>query len=71
MAIAFRARACSTISGDGSIPATCPADASLAAGKLPDKAPVVTSAANPHYQKRFDELHKLYRRRRLGCGARL
>ena len=27
----------------------------IAAGKLPDKAPVVTSAANPHYQKRFDE----------------
>jgi hypothetical protein len=26
----------------------------IAAGKLPDKAPVVTSAANPHYQKRFD-----------------
>src|SRR5438067_10730025 len=43
----------------------------IAAGKLPDKAPVVTSAANPHYQKRFDELHKLCRRRRLGCGARL
>ena len=31
----------------------------IAAGKLPDQAPVVTSAANPHYQKRFDELHKL------------
>jgi hypothetical protein len=31
----------------------------IAAGKLPDSAPVVTSAANPHYQKRFDELHKL------------
>jgi hypothetical protein len=31
----------------------------IATGKLPDKAPVVTSAANPHYQKRFDELHKL------------
>src|SRR5580704_154741 len=29
----------------------------IAAG--PDKAPIVTSAANPHYQKRFDELHKL------------
>jgi hypothetical protein len=26
----------------------------IAAGKLPDKAPVVTSAANPHYQKHFD-----------------
>src|ERR1700726_1061207 len=33
--------------------------AAIAAGKLPDKAPVVTSPANPHYQKRFDELHKL------------
>src|SRR6266403_2129112 len=33
--------------------------AMIAAGKLPDKAPVVTSAANPHYQRRFDELHKL------------
>src|SRR3984893_15030094 len=31
----------------------------IAAGKLPDRAPIVTSAANPHYQKRFDELHKL------------
>jgi hypothetical protein len=31
----------------------------IAAGKLPDKAPVVTSAANPHYQKRFNELYKL------------
>ena len=31
----------------------------IAAGKLPDSVPVVTSAANPHYQKRFDELHKL------------
>ena len=31
----------------------------IAAGKLPDKPPIVTSAANPHYQKRFDELHKL------------
>jgi hypothetical protein len=25
----------------------------IAAGKLPDKAPVVTSKANPHYQKHF------------------
>src|SRR3984957_9704917 len=33
--------------------------AMIAAGKLPDKAPIVTSVANPHYQKRFDELHKL------------
>ena len=31
----------------------------IAAGRLPEKAPVVTSAANPHYQKRFNELHKL------------
>ena len=31
----------------------------ITAGRLPDKAPVVTSAANPHYQKRFDDLHKL------------
>src|SRR5438309_9906252 len=31
----------------------------IAAGKLPDKVPGVTSAANPHYQKRFDELHHL------------
>src|SRR6202048_3960084 len=31
----------------------------IAAGKLPDKAPVVTSAAHSPYQKRFDELHKL------------
>jgi hypothetical protein len=28
-------------------------------GRATDKAPIVTSAANPHYQKRFDELHKL------------
>jgi hypothetical protein len=41
----------------------------IAAGKLPDKAPVVTSAANPHYQKRFDELHKLAAAGNLGCGA--
>jgi hypothetical protein len=31
----------------------------ITAGRLPQRAPVVTSAANPHYQKRFDELHKL------------
>ena len=31
----------------------------IAAGKLPDKAPVVTSAANPHYQKHFDRLFDL------------
>jgi hypothetical protein len=29
----------------------------IAAGKLPDKAPVVTSAANQLYQKKFDALH--------------
>ena len=31
----------------------------IAAGRLPDKAPVVTSAANPHYQKHFDRLFGL------------
>ena len=31
----------------------------IAAGKLPDKAPIVTSAANPHYQKHFDRLFGL------------
>src|SRR5438874_12854444 len=31
----------------------------ITAGRLPQRAPVVTSAAKPHYQKRFDELHKL------------
>jgi hypothetical protein len=29
----------------------------VAAGKLPEKPPVVTSKANPQYQKRFDTLH--------------
>jgi hypothetical protein len=29
----------------------------IAAGQLPEKPPVVTSKANPHYQKRFDTLH--------------
>ncbi len=33
--------------------------AAIAAGKLPDKAPIVTSAANPHYQKHFDRLFGL------------
>src|ERR1700721_2785468 len=28
----------------------------IAAGRLPQRAPVVTSAANPHYQKHFDRL---------------
>ncbi|HEX3419073.1 MAG TPA: hypothetical protein VHT21_22130 [Stellaceae bacterium] len=28
----------------------------IAAGRLPKRAPVVTSAANPHYQKHFDRL---------------
>jgi hypothetical protein len=28
----------------------------IAAGKLPDKAPAITSKANPHYQKHFDRL---------------
>jgi len=29
----------------------------IAAGKVPEKPPVVTSKANPYYQKRFDTLH--------------
>jgi len=33
----------------------------IAAGNLPDKAPVVTSPANPHYQKHFDRLFGLAR----------
>jgi hypothetical protein len=33
--------------------------AAIAAGKLPDTAPVVTSKANPHYQKHFDRLFTL------------
>jgi hypothetical protein len=31
----------------------------IAAGRLPQNAPVVTSAANPHYQKHFDRLFAL------------
>jgi hypothetical protein len=31
----------------------------IAAGRLPETAPVVTSAANPHYQKHFDRLFDL------------
>jgi hypothetical protein len=31
----------------------------LPPGGFPKRAPVVASKANPHYQKRFDELHKL------------
>jgi hypothetical protein len=31
----------------------------IAAGRLPQSAPVVTSAANPHYQKHFDRLFGL------------
>ena len=31
----------------------------IAAGKVPDKALIVTSAANPHYQKHFDRLFGL------------
>ena len=31
----------------------------IAAGRLPQRAPVVTSAANPHYQKHFDRLFDL------------
>jgi hypothetical protein len=33
----------------------------IAAGRLPQTAPVVTSAANPHYQKHFDRLLGLAR----------
>jgi hypothetical protein len=33
--------------------------AAIASGKLPDKGPVVTSKANPHYQKHFDRLFAL------------
>src|SRR6201997_2881498 len=33
----------------------------IAAGRLPQKAPVVTSAANPHYRKHFDRLFALAR----------
>jgi hypothetical protein len=31
----------------------------IATGRLPQRAPVVTSAANPHYQKHFDRLFEL------------
>src|ERR1700730_16073298 len=31
----------------------------IAAGRLPQRAPLVTSAANPHYQKHFDRLFGL------------
>jgi len=31
----------------------------IAAGRLPQRAPVVTSAANPHYQRHFDRLFGL------------
>jgi hypothetical protein len=31
----------------------------ITAGRLPQRAPVVTSAANPHYQKHFDRLFDL------------
>ena len=31
----------------------------ITAGRLPQRAPVVTSAANPHYQKHFDRLFGL------------
>jgi len=33
----------------------------IAAGRLPQRAPVVTSAANSHYQKHFDRLFALAR----------
>lgn len=31
----------------------------IASGRLPEKPPLVTSAKNPHYQKKFDALHAL------------
>jgi hypothetical protein len=31
----------------------------ITAGRLPERPPVVTSAANPHYQKHFDRLFDL------------
>src|ERR1700756_2677844 len=33
----------------------------IPAGRLPEKAPLVPSAANPHYQKHFDRLFALAR----------
>ena len=33
--------------------------AAIATGRLPDETPVVTSKANPHYQKHFDWLFAL------------
>jgi hypothetical protein len=45
--------------------------AAIAAGKLPDKAPVVSSATNQLYQKKFDALHAHAVAGEVGCGARL
>src|SRR5438105_8047255 len=42
-----------------SVKAAPTSDEAIAAGRLPQKAPVVTSAANPHYQKHFDRLFDL------------
>ena len=43
----------------------------IAAGTLPDKPPVVTSKANPHYQKHFDRLFRPCQGWQLERGARL
>ena len=42
----------------------------IAAGRLPQRAPVVTSAANPHYQKHFDRLFGLAKAETgMGCAT--
>src|SRR3954468_23795961 len=43
----------------------------IPAGRLPDKASVVTSMANSHYQKHFDRLFAFAKAGDWGCGARL
>src|SRR6202035_1133583 len=43
----------------------------ITAGRLPQRAPVVTSAANPHYQKHFDRLFDLAKAGDWGWGAQL
>src|SRR6201982_1302344 len=40
----------------------------IAAGRFPEKAPVVTSAANFHYQKHFDRLFGLAKAGDWGGG---
>jgi hypothetical protein len=41
----------------------------IAAGRLPETAPVVTSATNPHYQKYFDRLSSAGRRASAGAAG--